>query len=63
MVDKVVGVCSRCNGYVVERVVPTFNGVLTEKPSCCKCGATRKVAGALPVIEMDESTAPQLLLD
>lgn len=58
MVDKVLGSCSRCGGYVIERI-----GGLTEKPSCCQCGATRKVAGVLPVIEMDESTNPQLLLD
>lgn len=53
--DKVVGKCSKCGGFVIE-------GSLVTKPTCCQCGAVKKEK-QLPVIEMDESTNPQLLLD
>jgi len=49
--DKIIGTCSKCGGNVFEQ---------TEK--CVQCGAVKKEK-KLPVIEMDESTGPKLLLD
>lgn len=51
---KVIGRCSKCGGDVVQTVHQ-------KKPVCLQCGASKK--DVLPIIEMDESTKPELLLE
>ena len=59
--DKILGQCSRCGGAVLQRHLVTSEGPTVTKPQCCNCGATAKAQNK--IIEMDESTFPQLLLD
>lgn len=54
--DKVIGRCSNCNGDVV---MATHENIAVTV--CKNCGATPK-KNPLPVIEMNESPAKQLLL-
>ncbi len=51
MKNKVIGLCSKCNGLVVEEE--------GRQPYCKACGAVIKTT--LPVIEMTESAKSLLL--
>lgn len=43
---EVIGICSKCLGYVVM-----FMDRISEVPTCEKCGAKKK--RSLPVVEME----------